>query len=261
MANVNSKLLLPAFFLTAALSLACGGSETTTASDLYEDGALSRTRTSRPVSDWVVVPVSADSLGKWADPQAQARARLSSLGWTVDSCDTGKDQDKVYYKCSAIKGEQWADLDIYDLVDTQSAEWLAEGNPAALRDGKRVLEVTVFDGAAGRALGELVLPPGKTLDSIDMKAAAATIESMGWSVEEMSSSSSSGYTSLELIGVKGGNVAVFEVDMLDGAKLSRDERSTWEGMFLVEQAEESFLTVAVLDEGQGAELLKSLFGN
>ena len=85
--------------------------------------------------------------------------------------------------------------------------------------------------------------------------------SKGWSIEERSNSSSGGYTSLELIGVQGGDVLVFEIDIADGEKLSRDDRKIDEGMFLVEQGDASFLTVVVLDEAQGTTLLKSLLGN
>ncbi|MFT5584576.1 MAG: hypothetical protein ACI9VR_002161 [Cognaticolwellia sp.] len=261
MADVQSKLILPAFFIAAVLSLACGGGETTSITSPSEEGDLSQTTASRPASDKVGVKLSSEPLAKWADPLAQAKARLTSLGWTVDSCEMFKDGGEVYYNCSANKGEQWADVDISDLADTQSAEWQAEDNPSALRDGKRVIEVTVFDGAAGKVLGELILPPGKKLDTVDMNAASATFESKGWAIEEVSSSSSSGYTSLELIGVKGGNVLVFEIDMLEGEPLSRDTRSIEEGMFFVEQADESFLTVAVLDEAQGTTLLQAMFGN
>jgi hypothetical protein len=137
---------------------------------------------------------------------------------------------------------------------------MAEDNPAAARDGKRVIEITVFDGAAGKAMGEMIVPPGKKLDSVDINAASKTLEGKGWSIEEMSSSNSSGYSSMELIGIKGGNVLVFEIDMRDGDKLSRDERSIEEGMFFIEQGDESFLTVAVLDEAQGTKLLKGMLG-
>lgn len=257
-ANVRSKLILPAFFLTVALSLACGGGDTST---LSEGEGLSQATTSPPASELMGANAFGEPLGKWADPQAQVKARLTTLGWSVDSCERGQDGGGAYHYCSANKGDQWADVDISDLGDEKSAKWLAEDNPSALRDGKRVLEVTVFDGAAGQAIGELILTPGQKLNSVDINAASKTLEGKGWSIEERSNSSSGGYTSLELIGVQGGDVLVFEIDIADGEKLSRDDRKIDEGMFLVEQGDASFLTVVVLDEAQGTTLLKSLLGN
>ena len=259
---MRSKLILPAFLLTAALGLACGGGDTTTTTTtLSEDGDLSQNTSIRPAADAVVGTVSGEALGKWGDPMAETKKRLGTLGWSVDSCDMYKDSGEVYYNCSATKGQLWADVDISDLSDTQDAKWLAEDNPAAKRDGKRVLEVTVFDGGAGKTLGEMILPSGKKMDTLDMSAASKILQSKGWDIEEQSSSSSGGYTSMEMIGIKGGNVLVVEADMEDGAKLSRDERSIEEGMFFVQQADESFFTVAVLDEAQGTKLLKSLLGS
>ena len=261
MATVRSKLILPAFFLTAALGLACGGGDTTTTTTtLSEEGDLSQNTTTRPAADAVNVIVG-EPLGKWADPMGETKTRLLALGWSVDSCDMYKDDGEAYYNCSATKGELWADVDITDLSDTQDAKWLAEDNPAAKRDGKRVIEVTIFDGGAGKTLGEMILPAGKKMDSLDMGVAAKVMESKGWDIEEQSSSSSGGYASLEMIGIKGGNVLVVEADMETGQKLTRDERSIEEGMFFVQQADESFFTVAVLDEAQGTKLLKSMLGN
>lgn len=261
MAFVRKKLILPVLFVSAALGLACGGGDTTTTTTtLSEDGELSQNTSTRPAAELVGGTVSGEELGKWGDPMAETKKRLGTLGWSVDSCDMYKDSGETYYNCSATKGELWADVDISDLSDTQDAKWLAEDNPAAKRDGKRVLEVTVFDGSAGRALGEMILPVGKKMDTLDINAASKILESKGWSVEEMSSSSSGGYTSTELVGIKGGNVVVLETDLEDGQKLTRDERSIEEGMFFVQQSDDSFFSIAVLDEAQGSKLLKSMLG-
>lgn len=256
---MRKRLILPAFFVFSSLALACGGGDTTTTTTtLGEDGDLTTTTSTEPAAD--AVQVGGEALGKWGDPQSEMKKRLTTLGWGVESCDMFKDEGKVYSSCQASKGDLWAEVEVNDYEDRQSAEWMSEDDPSAFRDGKRVLSVTVYDGGVAKTLGEMVLPPGTKLDDFDMTAASKTLQGKGWQIEEMSTSTSDGYTMNEMAGSKGLNILVIETEFETGSRLSRDTRTIEEGLFFVEQGDEAYFTAVVLDQAKGASLLKSLGG-
>lgn len=247
---MRSKILIPTFGLFTFVALACGGGEVSSS-----DGVAVSSGSEGAASG---APSSSGDIGSWTDPMSEVKSRLSAQGWSVSSCEMYTDSGDTYYDCEAAKGEAYAEVEMADFDSRDDAEWFAEDEAAAVHHGKRGLRVTVYDGAAGKALGEAMLPAGSPVRGLDRAKLEAGFQAQGYTVTESSSSSSDGYQTIDVFGTKSGQSASVTLEYPSSGKGGAEERETDEGLFLVFQGDEDSLIVLVDDDGQAKELLKAL---
>lgn len=249
---MRSKILVPALSLFTLVALACGGREVSTS----EGAGASSSSGSTPST-----PAASGPIGGWADPMTELSSRLGAQGWEVSSCEMYTDDGDTYYDCEAAKGPAYAEISMADLSSLEDAKWMVEDEPAAVRDGKRGMLITVYDSAAGKALGEALLPAGSSIRGVERTKAEAAFKGLGYTISESSSGTSDGYSTLEVYGSKSGMNASFTVEYPTSGKGGAEDRSTDEGLFMVFQGDEDSLIVLVDDENQAKALLKALTGS
>lgn len=250
---MHSKTLVPALSLFTLFALACGGGEVSTS-----DGVAVSPGSEGAASS---APSASGDIGSWSDPMSEVNSRLSAQGWSVSSCDMYTDDGDTYYDCEAAKGEAYAEVEMADFSSRDDAKWFVEDEAAAVRDGKRGMLVTVYDGGAGEALGDSMLPAGSPVRGLDRSKLEAGFKAQGYTITESSSSSSSssdGYQTIDVYGTKSGVNASVTLEYPTKGKGGAEDRETDEGLFMVFQGDEDSLVVLVDDEGQAKELLKVL---
>lgn len=247
------KSLIPALASFAALALACGGGDVADPSTAPSTAA--------PAADGTpaAAAVSGESFGKWSSPDDDMSKALKARGWDVDFCEKYSEGD-VYHSCAASKGSLWAELEVIDHESLEDAKWEAEDEETVARDGKRTLEISIYDASAAQTLGELVLPKGGKIHELSTSAAEKAVTGKGWSVVESSTSKDDGYIYGEIMAIKGSSLLFMDWELPSGAKGGRDERGTEEGVFYVSQGDESYFSVGLYDTTQAKSLLKELGG-
>lgn len=229
------------------LSLACGGSPTDV-SDLSID---------IPETPSVGTEISGD-FASWKLPD-DLESKLKSLGYTVDECSTYSEDGETYAECEAHKGETWVLAELDEWSSTTDAMYMAEDNPMAARDGKRVLEVTVFNGDAANEAGKKLCPKGTKIHTLKVDTVAEQLKGMGWTIDESSQDQDPDMVYGEVFAEKGESTLLVEWSYARGST-GGDEyiRELSGGVVVIGQGDEDVFTLSVLDMSASTALLKKM---
>lgn len=244
----KSPLLIGLSAAGVLLSLACGGSPTDVSDlsiDIPETPAVAGTEISGDFASWKLP----DDL----------ESKLKALGYTVDECSLYSEDGETYAECEAHKGETWVLAELNEWGSTTDAMYMAEDNPMAARDGKRVLETTIFNGDAASEAGKALCPKGTKIHTLKADAVAEQLKGMGWTIDETSQEQDPEMVYGEVFAEKDGATLLVEWSYQRGSTGGSEYiRELTGGVMLIGQGDEDVFTLSVLDSKASVALLKKM---
>lgn len=236
--------------------LACGGG--TTDGDISTTPAPAGDQAAAPAGDGAAAPAATGSADfkNWSDKDVEQR--LKAAGWTVEECYSSREDGEEYNDCDAVKGNLAAAVELTKYTNEEDARWTVEDEPAAVRDGKVALEVTVYDGDSAAKVLDQVAPKGTKINAIESSKVEAALKGLGFKIEESSRSREDGMIYEEVYGTKGAGYAVVDWSYKEGGKGGQEIRITESGSAVVTQGYEDVVSIVILDADKAKALLNDI---
>ncbi len=227
--------------------LACGGGAT-------ETNELSVT----PSTDRAATPAAAGSnkFAEWSDKDIEAR--LKADGWTIEECYSSREDGEEYNDCDAVKGKLAAAIELSKFKSEDDARWTVEDEPAALRDGKATLEVTVYDGEAAARVLDQMSPKGARIAQIDSATVESALKGLGYSITESSRSREDGMVYQEVMGTQGDSYAIVDWSYNENGNGGQELRLDEGGTAVITQGYEDVVSIVIMDADKAKDLLAAV---
>jgi hypothetical protein len=250
MHNNHVRLALITGFI--GFGLACGGGTTET---------TGVSPAPAPTGDQVAAPAAPAAVGssrfsEWSDKDIEAR--LKAAGWTVEECYSSREDGEEYNDCDASKGQMAAAVELSKYKSEEDARWTVEDEPAAVRDGKVALEVTVYDGEAATKVLSGVAPKGQKIAGIDSAAVESALKGLGYEIDESSRSREDGMVYQEVMGTRGDSYAIVDWSYNENGNGGQEIRIDEGGTAVVTQGYEDVVSIVIMDADKAKALLAEL---
>jgi hypothetical protein len=155
----------------------------------------------------------------------------------------------------ADKGGLAVSVNVERYLDGEPAETWDDVGTASHAEGSTVIEVTVFDGAAGEVLRDRLLPQTPLAD-VDPDAVRAALGTAGWEVTGCEDTRDGRMRFFDCDAVRGQSRASVSLELQPGGR-GRQQRTRQMGIAMVMQGR-STASVTVLDGSAGQALLAEL---